>query len=107
MLHANKLRPRVDDPARVHGDGQPIETPFTPEFRSGGGGLFSTAPDYLTFTRMLLHEGSLNGTRILKPETVALMNRNHIGDIEAGVLKTTTPARSIDVDFFPDAGSQT
>ena len=42
---------------------QPIETPFTPEFRSGGGGLFSTAPDYLTFTRMLLHEGSLNGTR--------------------------------------------
>ncbi len=80
---------------------QPIETPFTPEFRSGGGGLFSTAPDYLTFTRMLLHEGSLNGTRILKPETVALMNHNHIGDIEAGVLKTTTPARSIDVDFFP------
>jgi methyl acetate hydrolase len=80
---------------------QPMETPFTPEFRSGGGGLYSTASDYLTFTRMLLQGGSLNGTRILKPETVALMNRNQIGEIEAGRLKTTTPARSTDVDFFP------
>lgn len=80
---------------------QSLPPPFTPEFRSGGGGLYSTAADYLTFTRMLLQEGSLNGTRILKPETVALMNRNHIGDIEAGRLKTTTPARSTDVDFFP------
>jgi len=32
---------------------------------------------------------------------VALMNRNQIGDIEAGHLKTTTTARSVDVDFFP------
>src|SRR6516165_2206614 len=55
---------------------QPLETPFTPEFRSGGGGLYSTAPNYLTFTRMLLQGGSLNGTRILTPETIALMNRN-------------------------------
>jgi methyl acetate hydrolase len=65
-----------------------------------GGGLYSTASDYLTFTRMLLQGGTLNGTRILKPETVALMNRNQIGDVEAGRLKTTTPARSSDVDFF-------
>jgi methyl acetate hydrolase len=47
---------------------QPIETPFTPEFCSGGGGLYSTAPDYLTFTRMLLQGGSLNGTHILSPK---------------------------------------
>jgi CubicO group peptidase (beta-lactamase class C family) len=80
---------------------QSLPPPFTPEFRSGGGGLYSTAADYLTFTRMLLQEGSRNGTRILKPETVALMNRNQIGGIEAGRLKTTTPARSTDVDFFP------
>jgi methyl acetate hydrolase len=80
---------------------QPLETPFTPEFWAGGGGLYSTAPDYLTFVRMLLQDGSFNGTQILKPETVALMGRNHIGDIEAGILKTTTPQRSTDVDFFP------
>lgn len=80
---------------------QPLETPFTPEFWSGGGGLYSTAGDYLTLLRAVLGNGALNGTRILRPETVALMNTNQIGDIEAGVLKTTAPARSTDVNFFP------
>ncbi len=80
---------------------QPFETQFVPEFWAGGGGLYSTATDYMTFLRALLHQGSLNGTRILKPETVTLMNQNQIGDIEAGILKTTDPKRSVDVDFFP------
>jgi methyl acetate hydrolase len=80
---------------------QPLETQFKPEFWAGGGGLYSTAPDYLTFTRMLLNGGSFQRARILKPDTVAQMNKNQIGTIEAGVLKTTTPARSADVDFFP------
>jgi methyl acetate hydrolase len=80
---------------------QPLETPFKPEFYAGGGGLYSTAPDYLTFLQMLLADGSLNGVRILRPDTVALMGQNQIGDIEAGVLKTSVPARSNDVDFFP------
>ena len=80
---------------------QPLETPFKPEFYAGGGGLYSTAPDYLIFVQMLLRDGSFNGVRILRPETVAMMGQNQVGDIEAGVLKTTTPARSNDVDFFP------
>jgi methyl acetate hydrolase len=82
---------------------QPLETPFTPEFWSGGGGLYSTARDYLVFLQMLLKAGSGNGTRFLRPETVALMGRNHTGNISAGVLKTAVPARSNDVDFFPGA----
>jgi len=82
-------------------DAQPLETPFKPEFYAGGGGLYSTAPDYLIFLQMLLNEGSFNGARILKPETVALMGQNHIGDIESGILKTTMPMRSNDVDLFP------
>ena len=80
---------------------QPLETPFTPEFWAGGGGLYSTAGDYLTLLRAVLGNGALGGTRILRPETVALMNTNQIGEIEAGILKTTAPARSTDVDFFP------
>ncbi len=68
---------------------------------SGGGGIYSTAPDYLTLIRMLLRGGSVDGVRILRPETVALMDQNQIGRIEAGVLKTTVPALSNDVDFFP------
>jgi len=96
--------------ARVHQrqpDGtlvaQPLETPFTPEFWSGGGPLYSTGRDYLTFLQALLHGGSHNGARILKPETIALMGKNHTGDIQAGILKTTNPARSNDVDLFPGA----
>ena len=80
---------------------QPLETPFTPEFWAGGGGLYSTAGDYLTLLRAMLGNGALDGTRILRPETVALMNTNQIGEIEAGILKSTAPARSTDVDFFP------
>lgn len=82
---------------------QPLETPFTPEFWAGGGGLYSTASDYMTFLRALLHDGALNGARILRPETVASMGQNQIGPIEAGILKTTATARSTDVDFFPGA----
>ena len=82
---------------------QPLETPFTPEFWSGGGPLYSTARDYLTFVQMLLNGGSWNGVKILKPETVALMNKNHTGNIPAGVMKTAVPARSNNVDFFPGA----
>src|SRR5206468_1020258 len=39
----------------------------------------------------------------LAPETVALMNRNQIGDLPAGILKTQDPVLSNDVDFFPGA----
>jgi methyl acetate hydrolase len=80
---------------------QPLETAFTAEFHAGGGGLYSTAPDYLVFLQMLLNEGSFNGVRILRPETVTLMGENHIGELRAGVLKTWMPARSNDVDLFP------
>src|SRR5438445_5426960 len=97
--------------ARVHqrqADGallpQPFETPpVNPEFWSGGGPLYSTARDYLTFLQMLLHGGAFNGARVLRPETVALMAQNHTGQIPAGVLKTYAPALSNDVDFFPGA----
>jgi CubicO group peptidase (beta-lactamase class C family) len=68
---------------------------------SGGGGIYSTAPDYLTLLRALLAGGALDGVRILRPETVALMGQNQIGEIDVGVLKTTVPALSNDVDLCP------
>jgi methyl acetate hydrolase len=71
-----------------------------PRHHSGGGGIYSTAPDYLTLIRMLMHGGSFEGARILQPETVALMGQNQIGPVEAGILKTTAPLISNDVDFF-------
>ena len=90
-----------------HPDGrlepQPLPEPFVPEFWAGGGGLHSTARDYLTFLEMLLHGGTLNGARILTPETVALMNRNHAGDLPCGVLRSIAPERANDLDLFPGA----
>jgi methyl acetate hydrolase len=88
-------------------DGRLVPQPFpplaTPEFFAGGGGLSSTGPDYLRFLEMLLHGGSRDGARVLSPESVALMNRNHIADLPAGVLKTADRQLTNDVDFFPGA----
>lgn len=52
--------------------------PYT--LRHGGWGLTSTLDDYQTFTRMLVNEGTLNGTQILKKESVNLMSTNHLSE---------------------------
>jgi len=80
---------------------QPLEKSDPPKVFFGGGGIYSTAPDYLTLLQALLNGGSLRETSILRPETVASMSENQIGNLEAGILKTTNPALSNDVDFFP------
>jgi len=46
--------------------------------RCGGGGMVSTAQDYLRFAQMLLNGGELGGVRILAPATVELMTSNHL-----------------------------
>ena len=58
----------------------PAKSPYLkpPTFFSGGGGLCSTAADYLTFCRALLNRGELGGVRLLGPKTLALMTTNHL-----------------------------
>jgi CubicO group peptidase (beta-lactamase class C family) len=51
-----------------------------PTMFSGGGGLVSTASDYLRFCRMLLNGGTLDGAQILSPKTIELMTLNHLPD---------------------------
>ena len=53
----------------------------TTTMHGGGGGLWSTAGDYLQFAQMLVNGGELNGTRILGSRTVDLMASNHVGDL--------------------------
>jgi methyl acetate hydrolase len=81
----------------------PIEfgLPEKPEFHMGGGGLYSTAGDYLLFCQMLLQGGRLKGHQLLRPETVAQMSQNHIGALEVGALRTALPTLSKDVELFP------
>ncbi len=66
--------------------GQLIFSPAVPygtqrTYFSGGGGLTSTASDYLRFTQMFLNGGQLDGQRLLSRKSVELMAMNHIGDI--------------------------
>jgi CubicO group peptidase (beta-lactamase class C family) len=49
-----------------------------PSLISGGGGLCSTAADYLTFCRALLKGGELGGVRLVGPKTLKLMTSNHL-----------------------------
>jgi methyl acetate hydrolase len=68
----------------------------------GGGGLSSTASDYIRFVRMILNDGELDGARILKADTVAAMARNQIGSLGVPALKTALPQRSDDFSFIAD-----
>jgi methyl acetate hydrolase len=94
--------------AKIHARGESglltptdIEIPQDVEFEMGGGGLYSTAGDYLMFVRMILNRGQGNGNRVLKPETVDLMSRNAMGDIKVTMLKTAMPPLTNDAEFFP------
>lgn len=72
-----------------------------PEFFGGGGGLYGTAPDYIKFTRMILGNGTGNGQRLLKPETVALMSGNHIGDLHVTPMLSALPMVTNDAELCP------
>ncbi|MDE2005325.1 MAG: beta-lactamase family protein [Rhodospirillales bacterium] len=90
--------------ARKDGGLAPIAVPANPpsrEFFPGGGGLASTPADYLRFLRMMLNRGTLDGARVLKPETVALMGENHIGALTVRPMLTVNPAMSNDFEAFP------
>ncbi|MEN9420430.1 MAG: hypothetical protein RI988_4051 [Pseudomonadota bacterium] len=79
----------------------PFELPQEPGFEMGGGGLYSTAGDYLRFVRMVLNYGQLAGERVLKPETVAQgLMLNQMGDARVVNLGTQHPL-SNDAEFFP------
>ena len=81
----------------------PFELEQKPEFHMGGGGLYGTAGDYIKFTQMILNKGKGNGNQVLKPETVALMGQNHIGDLTMGKMTIGgADAYTNDVDLYPD-----
>jgi CubicO group peptidase (beta-lactamase class C family) len=84
--------------ARLHRDGPggkatppdelSADISVPPAGPSGGGGLYSTADDYLRFTQMLLNGGEFGGRRYLSPRTVQMLRTNHL---QADALKTVRP----------------
>jgi CubicO group peptidase (beta-lactamase class C family) len=79
----------------------PFEVEQQPEFHMGGGGLYGTAADYLKFTQMILNKGRAGGSQVLKPETVAMMGQNHIGDLNVTRMNSAIPFATNDVDLYP------
>jgi CubicO group peptidase (beta-lactamase class C family) len=61
-----------------------IDITAPPAMLAGGHGIVSTVMDYARFCQMMLEEGSLDGVRVLGPETVAYMTADHLGDIHRG-----------------------
>lgn len=71
---AGRPVPRRDGPGGsfVH------ERPAAWTYESGGQGLWSTADDYLAFARLFVEGGAVDGVRVLTPETMAMMSRDHL-----------------------------
>ena len=63
---------------KVQDDARESTYATPPNLESGGGGLVSTAHDYLRFCRMMLNGGALDGVQILSPKTVALFSLNYL-----------------------------
>ena len=91
-------------------DGTLAEQPRQPQrsdgFFSGGGGLFSTAPDYMKFVRALLAGGRLGGQRILSDASVALMGKNQIGDLTIRAMPSMLPQFVTDGAALPGAADK-
>ena len=75
---AHRVAEALVDPKT--GERPPMARDLTikPNFLSGGGGMVSTAPDYLRFAQMLANGGELDGVRLLARKTVALMASDHL-----------------------------
>jgi len=107
IFPANKFDRLVSQSRRQNGgplEEVPRTLPAKPAAFNGGGGLTSTAPDYIKFMQMILRYGQ-SGVReeILTAKSVEMMSVNQIGDLGAGKLKTYQPNTSSDVNLHPGA----
>jgi methyl acetate hydrolase len=78
-----------------------FELPAEPEVHMGGHGLYATVGDYMKFIRMWLNDGRGEGGTVLKPETVAMAEKNGLGEKKIGMLPGVIPSLSNDAEFFP------
>jgi len=99
-------QPRLATLYRRGSDGrlaeQPRQAPRPVTEFNGGGGLYSTAGDYLRLVQMFLNGGRANGARILSADSVVAMGQNQIGALGVGALKTAIPETSNDFSFIAD-----
>jgi methyl acetate hydrolase len=78
-----------------------FELPSEPEVHMGGHGLYATVGDYMRFIRMWLNDGNGEQGRVLKPETVRMAEKNHLGDKKITPLPGVIKSLSNDAELFP------
>jgi methyl acetate hydrolase len=101
------------DPARLAGmyirapDGHfapfDLAPPSQPEVYGMGHALYSTAPDYMRFLRMILNKGVLDGNRVLSEASVAVMQTDQMRGLSFQKMVTAVPLITADFDPFPGA----
>jgi methyl acetate hydrolase len=101
----DRLRARLAGMHARNADGSltpmDFELPSPPEVDMGGHGLYGTVGDYMKFIRMWLNDGRGPHGQVLKPETVRMAEKNHLGDKKVTMLPGVIPALSNDAEFFP------
>jgi methyl acetate hydrolase len=100
-----RKQPRLAGVYRRQEDGTFAKQPAPPaapvKFFSGGGGLHSTAEDYLKFARAMMLGGRLGPRRIVSRESVALMGRNEIGELSLRPMPSMIPQLARDRPALP------
>jgi methyl acetate hydrolase len=74
--------------------------PANPEIYGMGVALYSTAPDYVRFLRLILNGGELDGHRVISRDTLRLMTTNQIGDMTVPLVRSHRPDLACDVDHL-------
>ena len=101
----SEIAARLAGPHQRHPDGRLEATQYNApqgeEFFLGGGALYGSAGDYLRFIRMILNHGTLDGVQLLRPETVARMASNQMGDTDVEMMRSAMPLYSNDCELFP------
>ncbi len=80
-----------------------FQLPEDPEVWMGGGALFGTVPDYMRFLRMWLNDGTGEGGRVLKPETIAMAARDNLAGMTIERMASVSRGLTHDAEFFPGA----
>jgi CubicO group peptidase (beta-lactamase class C family) len=97
-MHDTSFAVPLSKRARLAGLDAPPPPVSPPRFEAGGGGLYSTAPDYMRFARMMLGRGEVDGVRLLRPATADLMMSNQLPDEQRALPAIGRP------DFFRYTG---
>jgi CubicO group peptidase (beta-lactamase class C family) len=96
---------RLAEPAIRKGDGRfaPHRSapPANPEVYGMGHALYSTPRDYLTFLRLFLNKGTLNGHRLLSEQGLSAMLADQMGGLSFQPMVTAVPAATADFNPFP------